>query len=431
MRKIYILTNFSVYLKSFSPIIVVASQLRMLLDHGIEPILIATEGWNPPEDSVFNSVRTVLLPRVPVSNGAGKDATFDADVEVLTKTFLANADPNEEAIVITHDLIFLPDYVKHHIAAKAASVMLPNVKWVHWVHSATSPHQLIQEREMYGDTYKQILTEKFPNSMVAFPNAEDIPRVAKNFGYELDEVFEVPHCSDPIEGMHPVVKRLYKECELWKPEILMVYPLRMDRGKQPHMNAHFIAACKRAGVSAKLVFCDFQSTGGDKVAYREEIEAFARENNIARDVIFTSQFEKSAEMELPHSAILDLFTLSNIFMLPSQSETYSLVAQEAMMRGNLCLLNRDFAPMRQIYGQNALYYQFSGNVGIDGFDGAINTTYNPTIEAYFDNMVNNVRAWLVRDRMLRAKTWVRTERSPEAVFENYFYPLLGASNEQL
>lgn len=414
---IYVLTNFSGFLRSYSPIIVVGEQLRMLKEAGYEPVLLVTEDWDPPEDSIFSSVKTERLPKVP---GDQVDENFAKHVDQLYER-LKEIIP-DGSTVLTHDLIFLPDYVKHNIAARRLASET-KIRWIHWIHSATSPHSLIQERSMFGEEYKELLTSKFPNSIIAFPNAYDIPRVARNFSYEEDEIFEVPHATDPVEGMMPIVQRLYHEKKLGHPTVLMVYPLRLDRGKNAEMNIRIIAGLQQVGVKAHLIFCDFQSTGGDKVAYRQELKNLADDLDVGEKVTFLSEFEESSVLEVHHQVVLDLFSLSNVFCLPSKSETYSLVAQEAMLKGNLCILNHDFAPMRQIYGKNAIYKQFSSNIGFDGYDGEITTNYSD-IDGYFRDIAQAIKYYLEHDKTLRAKTWVRTQRNGGYVFKRYVEPLL-------
>lgn len=422
-KKIFILTNFSAYLKSYSPIIVVASQIEMLKNNGYEPVLIATKGWNPPENTIFSQIQTERIEQVSVSNEAKVDETFEPDVEKLYQDFKKIIPKN--STVITHDLIFLPDYVKHNVACRKLAKEEDSIRWLHWIHSATSPRGLIEERNMYGDKYKELLNEKFPNSWVVFPNAYDIPRVARNFNFELDEVKEVPHATSPVEGMHPIVQRLYKNYNLNEPELLMVYPLRLDRGKNAEMNVRILAGARHNGISMKLIFCDFQSTGDDKVVYREDLKKLAQELGVKDDVIFLSEAEESASMEVSHDVVLDLFTLSNVFCLPSKSETYSLVAQEAMLKGNVCVLNQDFPPMRSVYGKIPIYRQFSGNIGIDGQDGEITTTYDD-IDGYMADIAKALVYFVRNERGLAGKTWVRTQRNPDYVFKKYLMPLLYA-----
>lgn len=429
-KKVFILTNFTGYLRSFSPIIVVGEQLKMLKRAGYTPVLIVSDGWEPPADSVFHGVETAYLSPVAYQDPPVVNEMFQEDVDLIHQQ-LSDTIP-DGSIVITHDLIFLPDYTKHHIAARALAEERPNIRWVHWVHSATGPNTLIQEREMYGSKYRELLESKFPNSCIAYPNAQDIPRVARNFGYEEYEVVEVPHSTDPTEGMHPIVRRLYDDKHLGDVEVLMIYPIRFDRGKSPEMNIRVIGALHSIGVSCHLIFCDFQSTGGDKLTLKDECRALAKELGVADKVTFISEFDDACLLEVSHDIILDLFTLSNIFCLPSRSETYSLITQEAMLRGNLCILNYDFPAFRQIYGDKAIYRQFSGaEVGMDGFDGKIDTTHS-NIDAYFrDRFAIPIKGWLLHEKVLQGKTWVRTKRNPDYVFRTYIEPLLGVEDAKV
>jgi glycosyltransferase involved in cell wall biosynthesis len=355
------------------------------------------------------------------------DETFDEDIDTLFKELTGFIEDN--SVVLTHDLIFLPDYTKLHVAARRMANERPSISWVHTIHSATAPRGLIEEREMYGETYKELLMSKFPNSVIAYPNSYDIPRVARNFSFEEDEIHEVPHASDSSEGMERIVRDVYFNHKLYEPEVLMVFPLRLDRGKNAEMNVQLAAALKRLGTTVKMLFCDFQSTGDDKVVYREDLKRLAKYLDVEEEVLFLSELDDSAQLEVSHNAVLDFLTLSNVFMMPSKSETYSLVVQEAMMKGNFCILNHDFAPMRQIYGDNAIYRQFSSNIGFDGMNGEINTNYSPNIEAYFDDLARAVKYYVSRDKTVKAKTWVRTKRNYSYVFKNYLEPLLGDLRE--
>lgn len=425
-RKIYLLTNFAGYLKSYSPIIVVSQQIQMFKRAGYEPVLITSEGWNPPEESIFSTVETKRLSSVNI-DGTTVDQAFEDDVDLLFDELSEILE--DKSIVFTHDLIFLPDYVKLNVAARRLTELRPSLEWVHLIHSATAPGRLIEERAMYGDKYKELLNSKFPNSTVIYPNAYDIPRVAQNYSYEENEIVEVPHSTNPVEGMSRIVQRLYDELELWRPEVLMVYPLRLDRGKYAEADIYIMAGCKANNMTSHVVFCDFQSTGGDKVDYREDLKRLSEELGVSDRVTFLSEFDESASMEVPHEVVLELFTLSNVFALPSKSETYSLIAQEAMLKGNLCLLNQDFAPFRQIYGKNALYKQFEGaNIGFDGLDGEINTTHDP-IDEYYRGIASNIKYYLENEKVIRAKTWVRTQRNPDYVFRKYVEPLLTKDSE--
>lgn len=421
-KDVYILSNFTGYLRSFSPIIVVMEQVKMLSRNGYNPILLASEGWEPPDDTIFATTETKLLYPFAL-HGPDQKAEDVEDTVNLAYQQLDKVLP-DNAKVITHDLIFLPDYTVLNLAARRLAADRPSIMWIHEIHSATNPSIVSQERNMYGEKYAEALNSPFPNSVIAYPNAADIPRVARNFNFEEDQIAEVPHSTDPTEGMHPLVQRLYNDKRLGDAQVLMILPIRLDRGKYAEANIRLIAACIQSGTPAHLVVCDFQSTGDDKVTYREELKRLAAELGIGEYVTFISEFDDMAHMEIPHQIVLDLFTLSNVFLLASKSETYSLIAQEAMMRGNFCILNYDFYAFKQIYGKNAIYKQFDGsNHDMAGMNGEIKTTPNNLL-AYYSDMASALRYYLENDKVLRAKTWVRTQRNPDAIFKNYLEPLL-------
>lgn len=427
-RKIYLLTNFQGFLKSYSPIIVVGEQLKMLKRAGYHPVLIVADNWNPPENTIFNEVETIRTIPAAVYNEPTEFSEQDLE-EINTLYEQINNILEDGAVVITHDLIFLPDYVKHNVACRKIADERSDIRWIHWVHSATSPGSLIRERAMYGEKYLELLSSKFPNSIVAFPNAYSIPRVARNFGYEEDEVVEVPHSTDPVQGMSKLTQTLYHNYQLGDADVIMVYPLRLDRGKNAEMNVRLIKGLSEIGLHGELIFCDFQSTGDDKVVYRDDLKNLAQELKISTQVHFVSDLDSTTSLEIPHEVVMELFTLSNVFMMPSKSETYSLVTQEAMLRGNFCILNHDFAPFRQIFGNNAVYKQFSSNIGFDGLDGRIDTSYSD-INAFFKDMAKMVYYYLEHDMVIRAKTWARKERNPDSVFVNYLEPLLYRENTE-
>lgn len=427
-KDIYILTNFNCYLKSFSPILVVREQIKMMNRAGYHPILIACEGWEcDPIDTTYTEVETKYLYPFAIHDPKESAQNIEETVDLAYQQL--NDVLPDNAIVLSHDLVFLPDYTVLNLAARKLAVDRPSIKWIHWIHSATNPQIVSSERNMYGEKYGEALNSPFPNSIIAYPNAYDIPRVAQNFNFEEDQIVEVPHSTDPTEGMHPLVQRIYDMKKLGDAEVLMVLPLRLDRGKYAEANVRLIAACKQNGMTAHLVVCDFQSTGDDKVVYREDLKKLAKGLGAGDCVTFMSEFDDIAQMEIPHEVVLDLFTLSNVFLLASKSETYSLIAQEAMLKGNFCILNQDFAPFRQIYGKNALYKQFDGaNIAISGLNGEIKTTTD-NIEAYYLDMAKALKYYLETDKVLRAKTWVRTKRNPDAVFKGYLEPLLKIDNE--
>ena len=174
-----------------------------------------------------------------------------------------------------------------------------------------------------------------------------------------------------------------------------------------------------------MVFMDFHSTGGDKVKYREELKQLAIDSGLAsNEVIFTSEFDEKLKLECPRQMVKDLMCISNVFILPSKSETFSLVAQEAAITGNFLILNFDFPPIRSIYGDKPLYKKFSSNIDINtGLKGDTNTNYKNE-EDYFHEIAGCICSRLEHDSLMALRTKTRKDQNLKAVFRKYFEPLL-------
>ena len=117
--------------------------------------------------------------------------------------------------------------------------------------------------------------------------------------------------------------------------------------------------------------------------------------------------------------------ISNVFLQPSRSETFSLVAQEAMITGNFCILNFDFPPMRCIYGSNPLYRKFSSTIDVmSGMDGETTTKYHPNEDVYFAEIAGRIIYELNNERAIAQRTLVRKTMNLKATFKKYLEPLL-------
>ena len=432
-RRVAILTSFTGWDSTYSLCRIVDEQIRMLVGSGYKPVVIVKAGFRPEEMFALPEVELRFITPFPASNYIGEavDTSFKQDVEVLKKELIENL--KDVDVVLTHDLIYQPESLKINFAARQAikeDDHVSKIRWLHWIHSATGPETLGKELQQ-GDTYFEIVSQKFPNSFVIFPNAYSIPRVARAFGYEEDEVKVVPHSTNlpGLCGWDPLMIKLAMEKNMLSADAIAVYPIRLDRGKQVEVVIKIMAQLKKLNYVVRVIIPDFHSTGGDKVTYREDLKKIALDWGLNDfDLTFTSEFHESWKTNVPHKVIHDLFELSNVFILPSKSETYSLIAQEAGLLGNLLVLNHDFAPFRDIYGPNAIYKQFSSNIGFDGLDGEITTTYGDE-KGYYHDVAMRIKYELENNIVLAQQKRLRKERSPLAVFRNYLEPLLFARDK--
>jgi hypothetical protein len=430
MKRVAILTTFTGHDPAYSLCGVVADQIRMLLFGGYKPVVIVKQGFHIEDVYALPGVTVRYIPIVPASNYIGEavDASFKEDVEKLKKAVIE--DLQDIDVVLTHDLIYQPESLKLNFACRQAikdDAQVGKIRWLHWIHSATSPETLGKELQQ-GDAYFQTASNRFPNSFVVFPNAYSVPRVARNFGFEEDQVKVVHHPTNLASFCQwdEIVTKLVMEKEILAADAIAVYPIRLDRGKQVEVVIKTMAQLKKLNYITRTIIVDFHSTGGDKVTYREELKRLGIDWGLNDfDLTFTSEFHDAWHVSVPHKVVHDLFELSNVFIMPSKSETYSLITQEAGLLGNMLVLNHDFAPFRDIYGPNAIYKQFSSNIGFDGLNGDITTTYGDE-KGYFHDVAMRIKYELENNIVLAQQRHLRKERNPVYVFKNELEPLLYA-----
>ena len=424
-KRVAIFTTFSSYSEAYSLNRVVMNQIRMLVDNGYKPVVIVGEHFKPVFDYADPAVELRRIPDVPVFNEVKCDPTFDQDVGAIERE-LAKALEGVD-VVLTHDIIYQPAAVKHLVASKRIAKRRPELRWLHWIHSATSPYTLQNLRPLFVDEYATIIGEKFPNSFYVFFNHYSIPRIAQNFKVSDQDVKIVHHPTD--------IKAFYKiEDESWDlikrkgilgADIICTYPIRLDRGKQVEKVIKTIASFKELDKSVRLIIIDFHSTGGDKVTYRDECKKIAIDWGMTEDeLIWLSEEKSDWNVEVPYKVVADFFRLSNVFVMPSVSESYSLIMQEGGLSGVASVMNFDFPPFRDIFGWPSHQAKLSSNIDLmTGLDG--DTTTTPDNEkTWYTDLARVLNYDLENERSLYLKTFLRKNRNLDAVFQKELSPLI-------
>jgi hypothetical protein len=423
--RVAVITTFVELFEAFSLCNVVGTQLEMLRRNGHHVTFVAGDGFTPRGVYAHPAIEHVRVPVIHVAREgdlADRPAAFRADVDYAKgrlRPLVARCD-----VVITHDILYLLQHLVYNVACRELALEFPNVRWLHWIHSAPEAHREFPRGDPRGARFTP-----FQFGTLVYPNRTDAYRLARQFGVPDASVAVVPHAIDFAEtyGFHPLTRALVEHYHLARPDVLSIYPARLDRGKQAERAVRLFAEIKGAGASVALVIANFHSTGAHFVRYREEIAAeAARLGLTSNEVIFTSNLPAlpniSASMmartaiELPHQVIQDLFRLTNVYVHPSASETYSLVCQEAAMAGNLLVLNEDFPAMRELYGDAALYARFCSS--------QMSTEYQPSEQAYYHEVAREILAQFDLNPALVQRTRIRQTRSLDAVYAAHFGPLL-------
>ncbi len=429
MKQITIITTFNSADEAYSLNRIVIDQIKMFTMAGYKINVVVAEGFVPKGWYENPAVKILKIPNVPVSNELYIDKTFNEDVENLKKVF----EPilKETDVAITHDIVYQPAAVKHNLALRQI-VKEKEFKttFLHWIHSSTKPSVLSGLRGG-NNQYLELVGTPFPRSFYIAFNQYSIPRIAGWFGVEESQVKYVPHPHDFFEGKDPLTIKIVSKLNLLSKDIVCMYPCRLDRGKQPEVVIKIMHQVKEMGRTISCIIADFHSTAGDKVKYREEMKNLGATMGLSpTELVFLSEFEpqegQQDRYELPHNVISELFEFTNTFILPSKSETYSLVAQEAAMKRNLVVLNQDFPPFRSIYGDSAIYKQFSSNIdAITGLDGETTTRYSDE-KGYYKDVANIICYGQEHTRVLSLFNELRKKRNLKTVFIKHIEPLLMA-----
>lgn len=423
LKRVAVQTDFYTIDRAYSLATVAGNQIKMLLRHGYDPLVLVDE--HIQEDKLlppWNQVRLFKLPSIPRSNRAELPKEWEKHLDRMTDAMREGLQDID--VVLSHDLIFQPAQILYNMAARAITdERAGSLHWLHWIHSATPPELINAQTQ-----YLQAIKLAFPHAYVVFPNAYSRARVANNFNYAEADVKFVPHPIDIPEFMrfHPLTRELVDQYDMLGAEFVGIYPARLDRGKQVEFCIRIFAQLKKIGRSVRLVIADFHSTGGDKVLYRRELIRMGSELGLSADeLIFMSQWKKETNVTSPRELIADIMQISTVYIHPSRSETYSLTAQEAALCGAILVLNFDFPPMRSLYGEEPLYMKFGSNIDTyTGQDGDTNVKYNDGVDAWCGLAAREMIAELGANSALTLKTRLRMTRNLDSVFRRHLEPLL-------
>lgn len=428
MKKVAVVCDFYSVDEAYSLVNVASNQIRMLLRAGYSPRVLVDDHFPDPKEKPdevpypWDSVELFRLPSVPRSNFVELPDDWRTHFETMTNGMREGLEGID--IALTHDMIYQPAQLLYQKSGRViAKERGDTLHWGHTIHSATSPALISTSNK-----YLQELKVPFPYSKIIFPNNFSSQRVAQNFGYEERNIVFVPHAVNYCKffGFHEMTTRIVEEKNMLSADVIMVYPLRLDAGKQPSWLVRIGAGLKKLGKSIRIVYVAFHSTGAEKIQVKNEVYKLARELGLNEyEVTFTCDFDESLKVRCPRQMVRDFMILSNVFCLPSRSETYSLVAQEAGLAGNLLVLNYDFAVMYSLYGSDAIYAKFSSNWdAMTGMDGETQVSYSPSPEAYGHDIAKRIVYELQHEKALAMKTKLRQTRNLNYVMKNYLEPLL-------
>jgi len=412
--KIACMTTFYDFDRAYSLVSVVEEQLLMLKEGGHQPILFVHDNFNADSEVPEGIEIRKVVPRftlVDYSQCQPVKSGFDKQVKEIKEALLQNMQDIDA--VFTHDWIFQGWFLNYNVGMREAAKEL-KCKWYHWIHSAPSP------RPNKLDYPHNCRYTTMPNSKLIYMNNYDTLRLAEMYGATLDDVRVVYNPLD-LRTMHKYsdfTQMLIKRFNLFEADVIQVYPVSSTRfsGKQVDKVIRVLSEIKKQGKSVRFICPNAHANGENEKKAVEDLIHKGIEWGLSRqDMIFTSLEGKRYEMGVPKTVVNELFSLSNLFIFPTLSENCPLILLEAAANKCLLVLNEDFPPLRDFFGENALYFRFSSLIQ--------QTTY-PDENKWYSDVAKIILGEMAKNKVLNSFTKLRQKFNREWIMKNQLTPIL-------
>lgn len=435
--KIGIMTTFQSFMPQYSLTGIVKDRAEMLTKYGHEVHLFVSERYHgegfPPNIILEKKIPfTHLADYKSMKQFTGEDKQYmprkgwDSPAEhqriknntaVMLRQELVDYD-----LVITEDIIFQGWHLPFAVAVMEASKDLPNVRWLHAIHSVPSALSDFWNINLYGGRHK-----------ILYPNRADALRTAEQYRGRMDNVRVIPHIKDvrTLMDFSEDTREFIDWCPgVMQAEVVQLCPASVDRldAKRLSEVIGIFAHLKKMNISVCLVVATQWATGPEQLAtidrYKKQATDLGLEVGV--DIVFTPDFkpkgkEKKFGVGIPKHMIRELFMLSNVFVFLTKEETFGLVLPEAALCGcPIVVLNSSLDMMHEVSGYNALYFPFGSfhcEVQHDNLDGLLR------------DIALIITGRILVNESVRLKTFVRRHYNYDYLYKRYYAPILAESKQ--
>lgn len=421
-----LLTMFRTLRSSYSLVHVVENQIKILLAHGHTVKLLVSESC--PEEERYGVYLDERLDYIKVTNTIEGEPIvwhnysdidqelhvgFEKEVESVAEDLVKKLEGIE--VCIMHDILYQGMHYLHNCAIRKAQKRLGGIGFISEIHSFPLIHPKVIPEAMKG------YYMPMPNTLYVFPTRAGIAPLASQYNVPEGECRVVYHGITLIEQMSEVVRKIHQKYDLLSPDVLIVYPARLTPGKKLDKVVALAGALKLIGeVSIRIVFCDSTSKETDAEAYKESVREVADQYGVEEnELIFTSEIGYSEG--IPRESVLELFSLSNLYICPSLSEAFGLTVGEAARYGNLLVLNENVPALKEIGKSLGAYFmKWDARVG----DTMKQEHYSPSEPTYYASQAKIILRKLREEHGIVAKTKVRQKFNNEWIWYHQLGPLL-------
>ena len=355
-KVIGIFTSFYSFDPGYSLCAVVRDQLTVLVKNGYKTILFVLPTFKDDVQVPKGVEIRKIVPQIILEpyKGLNFPQHWKEDVAKVK----ASIDKNCQDIdyLICHDTFFIDTFLPYNIALRESSI---TAKFLAWTHSAPSARPILTDNP-HANRYT------LPNrTRLVYLNHDKANELAEMYGAWLKDVRVVHNARDirTFWNLDPLVSSIVDTYNVLEADIVSILPVstpRMISGKGLDKVIRLHGKLKKMGYKTRLIVPNAHANAQPEKRLISETRMFAAENGIENnELIFTSQEGTRNELGVSPNVVSDLFRLSNIFIFPTVSENSSLVLLEAMLSGNLLVLNKSVGTLAEHAGEKALYFDFN------------------------------------------------------------------------
>ncbi len=357
-RRVVLLTTLSGFPPSYSVATVICDQARMLaMDPTWFVQIWVNESANlagAPKDFPLN---VEIVRCVPTVSRMEPDQWAAADADRIASAIRLNLMKLGNAMVISHDLLFL----RTHVAYAAALHSLGEIRGFAWMHVC---HSAAGARPALGTGSAARLTLP-PGHKLLCLNPSQRESLARYYDTTVDNVLVCPNARDIVSwyDFHPIAAELTRQYGLDQADIVQVFPVcatRLEPKGVGKVIEIFSWLCRNHRLDCRLVLAVANAGGPREQAALAGLRTRALNLGMGPDqlIITSEDFPDTAVGGIPHRAVRDLFLVSNVFVFPSLSEASSLVLGEAALAGCLIVGNTELRETDNLLGVDQLRYDF-------------------------------------------------------------------------
>ena len=415
--KIAILTNFNEFNPGYSLTGIVQDQCRMLHKYRHDVSIVVLDKFNDKKGLFPHGGPPVkVLKKMPFGNLIDyktQDDLTDGHKELAQRiSKMLRSEFFDYDIIFTHDLIFTGWNLPHAVGIKLASPHMPNVRWMHWIHSIPSTQNDWWSIRAYGKNHR-----------IIFPNSSNRILVAEQYRGTIDSVRTIPHIKDIrtfFDFHKDTCEFIDKYPSAMRADIVNIYPAGTDRlsAKGVDTVISIMGNLKKMGFTVCFVCANQWShqRQEDIAIYKSLAEA---EGLVpGKDFIFTSEWNDKYANGLPKEILRELMMLANLFVFPTNEESFGLVAPEiALASGALCVFNKSLDQMMEIHGYAGMFCDFGSNTRPD---------FNPPIpwNTYLNEITKLIASRMGELETLRHRSFIRQRYNMDNLYEKYYAPIM-------